>query len=271
MLITSTSNPAIKEIRKLRERKERERTGLYVLEGLRLVGEAVQQNAVLDRLVVAGDFLASEFGWSLVEECRARGVRIMEVGGEVFQSLAMKERPQGLLAVGRQRWDDLPKIAHSLDIEEHIWVALDEVADPGNLGTILRTLDAVGGEGIILLDHSTDPYDPSALRGSMGAIFSQQIIRASFEEFSAWKQSSGIQVVGATGAASQDYHACAYPNPVILLMGSERQGLQTRHIDLCDALVSIPMVGRSDSLNLAVASAVVLYEIFNQRRDGRRK
>ena len=142
----------------------------------------------------------------------------------------------------------------------------DSIQDPGNLGTILRTLDAVGGSGLILLDHSTDPYDATALRASMGAVFSQQLVRASFSDFARWKQAGNFQLVGTSGSAREDYHEFSYPDPMVLLMGSERLGLQEEHLKLCDGLVAIPMVGRSDSLNLSVATGVVLYEIFNQRR-----
>ncbi|HEX2979947.1 MAG TPA: RNA methyltransferase [Anaerolineaceae bacterium] len=146
------------------------------------------------------------------------------------------------------------------------WVALDSVADPGNLGTILRTNDAVGGAGVILLDHSTDPYDVTAVRASMGAVFSQRLVRASLSEFAAWKQRHSVAVIGTSDAAKMDYHQTHYPSPMVLLMGSEREGLTPQHIAICDLMVAIPMVGRSDSLNLAVATAVVLYEMFNQGR-----
>ena len=163
----------------------------------------------------------------------------------------------------RQQWLSLEEIQPGAG---DLWVALDEVADPGNLGTILRTHDAVGGKGVILLGHATDPYDPSAARASMGALFSQCLVRASFEEFSAWKQKLNIPLIGTSDSAQIDYQKIHYPASMVLLMGSERQGLDEAHIRLCDSMVRIPMVGTSDSLNLAVATAVVLYEIFNQRR-----
>ncbi|HTX78633.1 MAG TPA: RNA methyltransferase, partial [Longilinea sp.] len=145
-----------------------------------------------------------------------------------------------------------------------LYIALDAVQDPGNLGTILRTGDAVGGKGVILLDHSTDPFDPATVRGSMGAIFSQNLIKATLDEFGDWKKRNHCKVIGTSGAAEYNYHQYRFSTPMVLLMGSERQGLTENHIALCDDVVKIPMVGRSDSLNLAVATAVVLYEIFNQ-------
>ncbi len=263
-MITSAANERIKAIRKLHERKARQESGTFLIEGLRIVAEAVEQVAPVETLIVAPELLKSEFGWELVAAQRKKNVETLEVGVEVFRRLSVKEGPQGLAAVVRQQWHTLDKI-HPRAGE--VWVALDSVADPGNLGTILRTADAVGARGIILLDQSTDPYDPQAVRGSMGALFTQALVHAEFAQFVAWKQREGTAVIGTSDKAQADYHACRYPDPIVLLMGSERQGLQTHHLELCDAVVSIPMRGGSDSLNLAVATAVVLYEILNQRRD----
>jgi RNA methyltransferase, TrmH family len=268
-VITSQDNERIKFIRKLHERKAREESGLFFLEGLRVVAEAIEQGAELDTLVVSPDLLKSPFGHDLVARQRSVGTAVLEVSGDVFKRLSQKEGPQGIAAVARQRWMELDAVAfpERNGLPGATWVALDSVADPGNLGTILRTHDAVGGQGVILLDQSTDPYDPSAARASMGALFTQTLVKTSFTRFRDWKKRTGIPVVGTSGAAQMDYTRYHYPAQVILLMGSERQGLQEHHLELCDMVVSIPMVGASDSLNLAAATAVVLYEIFNQRRE----
>jgi TrmH family RNA methyltransferase len=261
-VISSFSNPQIKQIRALRQRKERDATGLFFIEGIRLVGEAVQLHAPIDTLVVAPELLSSDFARSLVEEQTQAGVRLLEVTVDVFASLSGKDGPQGLGAVLRQQWEPLEAVG----LEDGLgWVALESVADPGNLGTILRTADAVGCAGVLLLGTSTDPFDPAALRASMGAIFSQRLVRASFAEFVAWKQRHRVAVVGTSGDAAHDYRAVRYQPPLVLLMGSERQGLSDEQQAACDVVVRIPMVGRSDSLNLAVATGVVLYEMFYQR------
>ncbi len=263
-MITSTANPRIKLARKLqRDRKERQQSGLFYVEGLRIVGEAAELGWETDCLIVAPELLVSPFGQELLEAQRQRGVTVLEVGADVFKSMSLKEGPQGLAALVRQRWFSL----EGVQLEGgSTWVALDAVADPGNLGTILRTLDAVGGKGIILLDQSTDPYDPITVRASMGAIFSQKLIKAPFAEFSAWKRASGYPLIGTSDRGAVDYQTAAYPQDLILLMGSERHGLLDQHVAICDTIVRIPMVGRSDLLNLAVATAVILYEIFNQHR-----
>jgi TrmH family RNA methyltransferase len=264
MIITSSANPQIKAIRKLRDRKERAQTGLFLAEGLRICGEAVEIGWLMEQLVVAPQLLTSDFGHKLMETHRSRGGVVLEVSPEVFESFSGKDNPQGIAAVLRQRWLTLADVEPS---GSDLWVALEAIADPGNLGTILRSSDAVAGQGLILLDHSTDPYDPAAVRGSMGAIFSQRLVRASLAEFAEWKRRQATALVGTSDKARQDYHAYRYPSPIVLLMGSERQGISQPYLELCDEVVAIPMAGRSDSLNLAVATGVVLYEIYNQNRE----
>lgn len=263
-MITSLANPTIKDIRRLRERKERRDRKLAYVEGLRLVVEAVQVKVGIQSIIVAPDLLTSSVGQEAVELARQQNTEVIEVSADVFRSLAYKEDPQGLAAIIHQRWDSLDSLVLR---PGSLWVALVEVADPGNLGTIMRTLDSVGGEGIILLDHSTDPYDPTALRASMGALFSLKMVKENLAEFRDWKNKNQVEVVGAAGDGDEDYHTSIFTDPMVLLMGSERQGFLPEHRTICDRIVRIPMAGRSDSLNLAVATAVILYEIYNHRRD----
>ncbi len=263
-MITSSANPRIKQIRKLRDRKERQESGLFYAEGLRIVIEAFLQNAPIQALLVAPEILTSQQGIKIVEEQRIKGIEVLEVSEGVFKSLAIKDDPQGIAAVVAQTWHSLDEVHLS---QSELWVALDSVADPGNLGTILRTCDGVGALGVILLDHSTDPYDPTAMRASMGAIFTQKLVKSDFEHFSAWAKVLAIPIIGTSGAARSDYHFFHYPDKFVLLMGSERQGLSDNYLALCSQVISIPMLGRSDSLNLGVAAGVVLYEIYNHTRD----
>jgi TrmH family RNA methyltransferase len=264
--ITSSSNPRIKLIRKLRDRKERQQSGLFYIEGIRILAEAVFTRAELEFLVVAPELLTNSFGLKLLQDPALTAIPLVEVSPEIFNSFSLKEGPQGVGAVIHQRWTTMEEVTLA---DGRDWVALDAVADPGNLGSILRTSEAAGWAGAILLDHATDPYDPTAVRASMGAIFSQRLVKTSLDDFSIWKAAHHFPVIGAAGSAPDDYHHLDYPQPCILLMGSERQGLTPHHIHLCDRTVSIPMVGRSDSLNLSVATALVIYEIFNHRRDKR--
>lgn len=264
MIISSHSNPNVKLVRSLRQRKERDKNKLFFIEGLRLVGEAVQMQAEIETLVVAPQLLNSTFGQELIEDQRQQGTSLLEVTPDVFESLSVKEGPQGIGAVMRQRWETLDTLEFGDGL---CWVALESPQDPGNVGTIMRTGDAVNTNGLILLDNATDPYDPAALRASMGAIFSQRLIKASFAEFVTWVRKYGYNVVGTSDKGSVDYQETAYSAPLVLLMGSERQGLSPEQQAICNTTVRIPMVGRSDSLNLAVATCLVLYEIFNQKRE----
>jgi len=265
--ITSRCNSRVARIRGLHRRAERERTGLFLAEGIRVVVEAIRQGARIEELVAAPSLLRSEVALSLIAEQKGKGVACLEVSPEVFESLSLRDGPQGAAAVVHQRWETL---ARAQPGEGLCWLALDAVQDPGNLGCILRTADAVGAAGVILVGVTADPYDPVAVRASTGAVFSQRLVRASLAELGAWKREHGISVIGTSGSARIDYLAAAYQPPMVLFMGSERRGLSEQHLAVCNLVVSIPMVGSSDSLNLSVATAVVLYEAFNQRRAGSR-
>lgn len=264
--ICSPHNARVKAIRALKQRKERARNGLFWVEGIRAVAEAVQFGAEIELLVVTRDQIASSFGLTMVERLARDGCPILEVTPEVFDSLAARDIGQGVGAVLRQRWLSLDQVDRQAN-----WVALESTQYPGNIGTILRTSDAVGGKGIILLGPSADPYDPQCIRASVGAIFGQRLVRATVGEFVAWKRSSGTMIVGTSPAAPDDYRRARYAPPAVLLMGGERAGLSSELRSLCDLVVGIPMVGRSDSLNLAVATSLVLYELFERGRNVRPK
>ncbi len=262
MILTSRNNPTIKAIRALRQRKEREATGLFFIEGIRIVAEALQMGAPLETLIIAPELLTNPYAQTLVEEQRELRTPILETSAEAFASLSSKDGPQGLAAVVRQRWHTLADLDPAAGLA---WVALSAVSDPGNLGTILRTSDAVGGAGVILLGDCTDPYDPTTARASMGALFTQRLVKATWAEFAAWQATSGWHLVGAADDAATHYRRLRYPAPLILLLGSEREGLSAEQQAQCAALVSLPMRGQADSLNLAVAAGVLLYEVLDQR------
>jgi RNA methyltransferase, TrmH family len=262
--ISSTANPRIKEIHKLLNRKDRAESGLAYIEGLRIVIQAIQDGWDIQTLIYCPSLLVSPIGKQALDgflaSCQSKCIEVSE---SVFRYLSGKDGPQGLAAVVKQKWSILAEI--DLNTSKTI-IALDEIADPGNLGTIIRTADACGVTSIILLDNCTDPYDTSSIRASMGALFNTALIKCSLDEFILWKKASGIQVFGAAGGTDNDYHFIHYVHPMVLLMGSERHGLSDRHLEICDQVVSIPMVGKSDSLNLAMAAGIILYEILNHQR-----
>jgi RNA methyltransferase, TrmH family len=260
----SPDTAIVKELRQLRSRDERERTGTFYIEGVHIVAQAVRLGATIERCVVAPDLLTSGYGKELAGQLRAADVPITELSAAAFGSISFKENLQGLGAVVRPRAETLEDVRM---LPAEMWVALHGVGNPGNLGAILRTCDAVGCTGLIMLGDTTDPFHPAAVRASMGALFAQRLARASWEEFVDWKQRHGHPVVGTSGGADLEYRAVDYPLPFVLLMGSERLGLSPAQQAACDLLVRIPMIGAGDSLNLGVATSIVLYEAFHQHRD----
>lgn len=259
-VISSRSNSNVKLARALRQKKARQESGLFIVEGIRPVGEAVEAGAVIDTVFFAPESLHSEFAEGLIQTLSNRGVNCLAVTTDVFESISDKENPQGILALVKQ---DLKNL-EDLDPENFPWgVGLVAPQDPGNLGTILRSIDAVGASGLILLDSSLDVYHPGAVRASMGSLFGHPVVNASFQEFIQWSRRNGYTIYGTSAHASLDYRQVeAYVSPRILLMGSERQGLSDEQMDACDVLVRLPMRGRATSLNLAVATGVMLYAML---------
>lgn len=265
-LIFSRNHPQIKRIRSLQTREGREQTGLFLIEGVRPLAEALQQNIRIETLIVAPELLTNLAGKRCVKQARIAGTPCLRLSPEVYHHLSQAEEPQGVAAIVKQRWQPLDQIRPGSGL---CWLALEKIRSGGNLGTIIRTSDAVGGAGILLLGDCADPYDPTTVRASMGAVFAQQFVRATVSEFLAWKARRHIPVVGTALNALCDYHSVSYPRPSLLLMGCEKRGLSPELQTACDLLVKIPMVGRSDSLNLGVATGVMLYELFHQRRADR--
>jgi TrmH family RNA methyltransferase len=265
VIISSVQNPRVKQIRALASRKERDQTGLLFVDGLHLVLEAVQTGAPIEYLVVAPELIRSPRARDLVDWARDAGRPIFAVSADVFQDLGSRGFVQGIGAVVRQRWTALPALRRPQRLGV---VGLAGTQYPGNLGTILRTADAVGADGVVLLEATSDPHDPVAVRASAGAIFSMPLTRASFAKFVTWAREQDLSIVGTSPVSQLDYRSVSYPSPFVLLMGSEGRGLAPEQLAACDRVVSIRMAGRCDSLNLAVATSVILYEAFAQRRQG---
>ena len=254
--------PIVKQVRQLRSRSERERTGTYYIEGARIVAQAIEAGVEITMGVVSPPLLAGQHALETANALRATAP-IVNLDVRAFESISFKENLQGIGAVVRYRFGSLDDIPAS---EGRLWVALDGVGNPGNLGAIMRTCDAVGGAGLLLLGDTTDPFHPTAVRAAMGSLFALKMVHARFDEFAAWKRKQSHVVIGTTPDVKQEYRDVRYPSPAILLMGSERQGLSEQQQSVCDLLVRIPMVGTTDSLNLGVATSIVLYEIFHQQR-----
>ncbi len=265
-LISSRSNEKVKQVRALRERKQRQASGLFLIEGIHHVGDAVEAakaaKLYLVSLYYAPTLLKSDYALGLIHDQAARGVPCYALSAEVFQSIADKENPQGIIAIARPRQFQL----EDLSPQNFSWgVALVAPQDPGNIGTILRTIDAVGASGLILLEGGADPYHPACVRASMGALFWHPLVSTSFSDFSQWTAEHGYHIYGTSAHAHTDYRQVdAYRRPLILLMGSERQGLTPEQAGLCHQFLRMPMHGRVTSLNLAVATGIMLYAILDR-------
>lgn len=262
-LIDSRFHPLMKRIQRLHLRQERERSGLFYIEGLRFVAMALQHHMPVETLVVCPSLLDHPYAQKMIRTQRRLGTPILEVTAGVMHSITLVDDPQGIGAIVRQRWKPLERIKPGAEL---CWLALQIIRSPGNLGTILRTCDCVGAAGLILLGDEIDPYDPATVRATMGAMFTQSFVRTSLEKFIQWKRRYTIPLVGTSPSAPVDYQAVNYQKPTILLMGEERKGLPPDLQNICDLMVNIPMVGESDSLNLGIATGVMLYELFNQGR-----
>lgn len=262
-MITSTANETIKSIRKLRDRKYRDETSSAYVEGIRIIVEAVEQQVEIQRIIVGESFTNTSNHKEILQAIQNKGFEITNVSDEVFRSISLKEGPQGISAVVRQNWTPISSITKQVT---GLWVCLWEVADPGNLGTILRTMDAVNATGLILAGNCTDPYDPSAIRASMGAVFTKTLVKSNLTEIVELIKKNSIFTVGTSDSASVHYREFDYPENMMLLMGSERQGIPQELQNVCNELVRIPMLGSCDSLNLAVATGIVLYEILNHNQ-----
>lgn len=259
-LISSRSNPKIKQVRALRRHKSSRDGALFLVEGIRPVGEAVEAGARIESIVYAPEILRGEYAWRLVREQEAQGVPVHPVSADVFASIADKENPQGLLAVAHRQLASLA----DLDPVRHPWLtALVSPQDPGNVGTILRTIDAVGASGLLLLDGSVDLFHPGVVRASMGALFWHPVVQTDFDQFVGWAGRCGYHIYGTSAHGADDYRRITYERPAILLLGSERQGLTDAQVAACERLICLPMLGRATSLNLAVAAGVMLYAMLD--------
>jgi TrmH family RNA methyltransferase len=254
--ITSTANPAIKDIRALEIRKYRNQTRLFLAEGLKLVADATDAGWPPETLVLTAERPA--FADGVAARARTAGADIIETSRAVMEKITRRDNPQAVVGVFRQR---LASLAGAAAAAGGLWVGLDRARDPGNIGTIIRTIDAAGGRGLILIGDTADPFGLEAVRATMGSIFHVPIARTSEAAFLEWLAASGWPMIGSHLAAAEDFRNASVTEPAILLMGAEQSGLSDALAAACDRLVKIPMAGRADSLNLAVATGILLFEL----------
>jgi len=256
--ITSLANPLVKDIRGLALPKNRKASGLFVAEGLKLVADAVEAGWTVRTLVYASNVASQPLVARLATTTHAKGGAVLSVSEAVLGKISRRDNPQTVIGVFEQRLTPAAAIRPKAG---DVWIALEAVRDPGNLGTIVRTADAVGAAGVILVGDTVDPFSVEAVRATMGSIFAVTLSRASRDEFRKIATNWPGTVVGTHLAATTDYRKADYRTPVLLVMGGEQAGLTTEAAQAARTLVKIPMAGKADSLNLAVATAVMLFEI----------
>jgi len=255
--VTSLTNPTVKAVRALHMRKEREETGLFLAEGLKVITEGVELGRA-PKMLLYGPGADHPLLKKAIAATQAANGEVIEVTRDILEKVSRRENPQAVVAVFEQAFTPLVEIAPQ---SARCWVALQAVRDPGNLGTIVRTADAAGCGGVILVGDCCDPYSVEAVRATMGSIFAVPLARASVAEFIAWRESWPGSVVGTLLTATTNYRAAKYEAPTLILMGNEQQGLPPELAAVCDVNVKIPMHGRADSLNLSVATGIMIYAV----------
>jgi TrmH family RNA methyltransferase len=256
--VTAFSNTTVKRLRSLRDKKARREEGLFLAEGLRIIAEARDSGVLPEILAFSPQGAAHPLAAEIIAAAEAEGAEAIEVPPDLLTKMSGKDNPQMLLGAFRQPPTDLTAIDRG---SAPLWFVAQALRDPGNIGTILRTGDAVGAGGLILIDDSADPYSVEAVRASMGAIFTQKVAAARWDEFLPWLRSGEGQLVGTSLKTDVDYLEAEYRQPCFLLIGNESQGLPADYEAASDLLVKIPMAGRADSLNAAIAAAVMAFHV----------
>lgn len=261
--ITAYSNPLIKRVRALRDKKHRRREGLFLAEGLRILTEAREAGVLPEMLFFAPAGADHPLTRALCAATKQAGGDLILTSPDILSKISGKDNAQTVVGVYRDLTTDLAALDRA---GSDIWIVAQCLRDPGNLGTMLRTGDAVGAGGLILIDECVDPFSVESVRASMGALFTQTIVQCRWAAFLDWLRAGQGQLVGTSLRTEIDYQEVRYAAPTFLLIGNEAQGLPADYEQACDLLVKIPMLGKADSLNAAIATAVIAYEVRNQRR-----
>ena len=256
--ITAFSNATVKRLRSLRDKKARRTEGLFLAEGLRILAEARDSSRLPEIVAFSPDGAKHPRAAEIIAATEAAGGDAIETSADILAKMSGKDNPQMLLGAYRQPDTALETVDRG---RSDLWIVAQALRDPGNIGTILRTGDAAGAGGLILIDDCADPYSVEAVRASMGAVFTQQVAATRWPDFITWLRAGEGQLVGTSLKATQGYLQAEYRKPCFLLIGNEQQGLPPEYEAECDLLVKIPMAGRADSLNAAVAAAVMAFRV----------
>jgi TrmH family RNA methyltransferase len=260
--ITSLQNPRVKQLVKLRDRRPRDEAGVFLVEGYREIRRALEKGVALQEIYFSPEWFLGENEPALIAQAQAAGAAAFELTKDAFAKVAYRERPDGLLAVApqwRRALSDLPAK------ENPFYLVVEAIEKPGNLGTILRSADAAGCDAVIVCDPVTDIFNPNVVRASTGVLFSVPLVVEESTRVHAWLREKGVRSVATTPAAEKIYSEVDLRGPLAVVMGSEQYGLSKFWLENCDTPVRIPMAGQADSLNVAMATIITLFEAVRQR------
>ena len=264
-LETTRAAQILKRVKDLQtQRNARDLYKQFYVEGVRNFVRANEHGFEIETILYSEKLCTAPMARQLVRRSRRAGIEVLNVTPETYRSLSATEHASGVGAILRQRWDTL----ESVDPQSQcLWIVLEAVNNAGNLGTLIRTAEAVGANGFILLGQSLELHAPATVRATMGALHAQRFVSSSLNAFTAWIRKHNLSVIGASPDGTVDFDTYMYPRATFLLLGEERKGLTPPQRNLCDTLLRIPMVGTSDSFNLAVAGSLMLYQIYRQKRE----
>jgi RNA methyltransferase, TrmH family len=267
LVITSLQNPKLKEAIKLKDRKDRDQTGLFLIEGYRELFRAVQGSVCFDSLFFCPKLFLGANEEALIHSIEEQGTKLYECSESVFTKLSYRDRPDGLVAVAKQMRKTLSDLEPELIKKKNPLLLIAEAIEkPGNLGTILRSADAVHVDGVIVCDRCTDIYNPNVVRASTGTLFTIPVVEAEGSETLSWLKKRDIKIVATTPFAKQEFTEANLTGPLAIVVGTEQLGLSKKWLEEASLQVQIPMLGVADSLNVATATTLLLYEALRQRR-----
>lgn len=269
MEISSGQNPKLKAAIKLKDRSERDETSLFLIEGYREVLRAFDAGVHFHSLFVCSSFFLGINEPDLIEKIQETQCPIYTCTESVFSKLSYRDRPDGLVAIAHQMRHTLQDLVARITNKSHPFLLIAEAIEkPGNLGSILRSSDAAGVDGVVVCDRCTDVYNPNVVRASVGTLFTCPVVEAKGSDTLLWLRERKIKIVAATPSAKQEYTDIDLTGPIALVVGTEQLGLSDPWLKACDTQVRIPMLGVADSLNVSTAATLLLYEVVRQRRGG---
>lgn len=264
--ITSQQNPRIKQLVKMRDRSEREKTGQFLIEGYRELLRAVESGHPINTLFICEELFLGTNEKTLIKKIVDKGATLWQCTPAVFHKISYRDRPDGLIALAPQQHHSLKELEKYIPPNKPPFLVIAEAIEkPGNLGTILRSSDAVGLDALIVCDRCTDIHNPNVVRASVGTLFSVPVVEASGEETLQWLKQHNIAIVAATPSATLEFTQVDLTRPIAIAVGTEQLGLSERWMTQADIQVRIPMHGIADSLNVAMATTLLLYEALRQR------